>query len=126
MYIQRGRGNLVQWILRIGAAGTYTGHGLYALLVKPSWIILLTSLGINKKDAILIMPIIGVIDLLVAMLLLIRPKKMVLIWAAFWCTLTAFSRVTAGESMLEVLERFSNIACPLSLIVLLYGKSDLN
>ncbi|NDC42875.1 MAG: hypothetical protein EBZ77_15210, partial [Chitinophagia bacterium] len=61
------QGVVARWILRIGAAGTYIGHGTYALLVKPSWIILLTSVGLNRQQAMQVMPWIGALDMVVAL-----------------------------------------------------------
>ena len=108
--------NVATWVLRIGASGTYVGHGIYALSVKPEWICLITSLGFTSQFAIKAMPVIGAVDIVVALLLLLKPGKLVLVWATIWCTGTALSRVTAGQSILEFLERFANIACPLALL----------
>ncbi|NCX95578.1 MAG: hypothetical protein EBX41_04055 [Chitinophagia bacterium] len=109
---------LLAWILRIGVCGTFIGHGTYALQVKPTWIKLITSLGFTPGFAVTAMPVIGIVDYIVAILALLKPNKYLFMWAALWCTLTAFSRITAGESVLELLERFSNIACPLALVYL--------
>ncbi len=104
------------WLLRVGISGTFIGHGLYALQVKPAWIVLITSLGLNEAFARSAMPVIGMVDLVVAILVIVKPSKPLLVWCAFWCVATALSRITAGQSILELLERFSNIACPLALL----------
>lgn len=104
-------------ILRVGVVGTYLGHGINALLIKKQWIKLITSLGFSQNFAISAMPVIGVIDIIVAILTILKPNFYLFIWATFWCILTAVSRFTAGESFLEVLERFPNIVCPLLLCI---------
>ena len=112
---------LITWLLRAGVCGTFAGHGMYAITVKPTWITLITSVGFTTEFARMAMPVIGWVDMAVVLLTIVKPHRYLFAWAAFWCALTALSRFTAGESVLEVLERFSNIACPLTLSFL-YGK----
>jgi hypothetical protein len=63
---------ILEWILRIGVFGTFLGHGLLAASVNPDWIHYLNTVGISDEVAIKIMPVIGIIDILVALIVLIR------------------------------------------------------
>src|SRR3989338_7266556 len=95
----------VEWILRIGIFGTFLGHGVFALLVKQSWIPYFTSVGISESSAIFLLPFIGVIDILVAAFVLIKPIRAVLIWATVWAFATALIRPISGEPIWDFVER---------------------
>jgi hypothetical protein len=111
---------IIEWVLRIGVFGTFVGHGCYAIGGKPQWIPLLTAFGFSEQIAVFLLPVIGWLDLVIALIVLLRPFKPVLYWAVCWTFLTALSRIVSGESVFEFFERFSNIACPLALL-LYYG-----
>ena len=108
----------VEWALRLGIFGTFLGHGVFALLVKQSWIPYFTSVGISESDAIFLLPLIGAMDILVAISALIKPIRAVLIWATFWAFLTALIRPIAGEPVWDFVERTANWAVPLALLYL--------
>jgi len=75
---------VVYWILRIGIFGTFLGHGIYALGVKEEWIKYLNAVGLDDEIAHSVMPIIGVIDILIAIVVLIKPLKPILFYASIW------------------------------------------
>jgi len=108
----------VEWALRLGLFGTFLGHGVFALLVKQSWIPYFTSVGISEANATILLPLIGVLDILVAISALIKPIRAVLIWATFWAFLTALIRPIAGEPVWDFVERTANWAVPLALLYL--------
>lgn len=110
----------LELIARIGVFGTFLGHGIVALGVNPKWIPLLTSFGFSGEQAVFIMPLIGVLDILVAILVLVYPIRIVLFWAFFWAFLTALSRPVSGDSFLEFFERSSNWGLPLALLLMKY------
>ena len=105
-----------EWILRIGVFGTFLGHGVFALLGKQSWIPYFTSVGISEANAIVLLPLIGVLDMFVAVSALIKPVRVVLIWATSWAFLTALIRPIAGEPVWDLVERTANWAAPLALL----------
>ena len=105
----------IEWILRIGVYGTFLGHGLLAISVNPSWIPYLITVGIPPEQAQFIMPIIGSIDLIVALWILLKPNKYVVLWAVFWALATAIIRPLSGELFLSFVERSANWAAPLAL-----------
>lgn len=109
---------VVKWVLRIGVAGTFAGHGLYALMARPSWIPYLMTVGFSSEMAVKIMPVIGVIDVSVALLALFKPLRIVFLWAACWAFLAATIRPLSGEHILEFVERASLWAAPLAYLFL--------
>ena len=114
----------LQWILRLGVFGTFLGHGLFAFSQKTSWIPYLTFWGFSDSMAMQMMPVIGVIDIVVALIILIRPMRWVLIYAFAWAFSTALMRVLVGEGILEFVERAANWACPLALYLLMRLEDD--
>lgn len=113
----------IEWVLRIGTFGTFVGHGILAASIQPNWINYLNTVGFSDDMAIKIMPVIGSIDILVALIVLIKPVKPVVIYAAIWAFLTALMRPISGEPILEFVERTANWAVPLALYFLLYKKN---
>ena len=109
----------VKAFLRIGIFGTFLGHGINAIIVKASWIHLITAFGFSNEFAIQIMPYIGVLDVLIALSVLIYPIRVVLIWAVFWAFITALSRPISGEPYIEFIERSANWVAPLVLLLLI-------
>ena len=108
----------MQFALRIGVFGTFFGHGWFALFAKPAWIPLLTSLGFSNETALVLLPMIGVLDIIVALIVLFKPIKLVLIWAMIWAFLAALSRLTAGQPFCEFVERTALWICPLVLLII--------
>lgn len=109
---------LIKYILRFGIACTFVGHGMNAIAVKPNWIPLLTVYGFSVEQSRMIMPVIGILDVIVALLVLIYPMRMVIRWAIFWTFSTALTRVIAGEGVWEFIERGANWTAPLALLLL--------
>lgn len=107
-----------EWILRIGIFGSFLGHGIFALGVKESWIPLITALGFSEGTATALLPVIGSMDIVVALLALFLPLRIVLIWASFWGFATALSRPLSGGAFLDFVERSANWAAPLALLFL--------
>jgi hypothetical protein len=112
--------SLIELIARIGVFGTFLGHGIVVIGINPKWIPLLTSFGFSGEQAVFIMPFIGVLDIIVALLILIYPIRIILFWAVFWAFLTALSRPVSGDSFLDFFERSSNWVLPLVLLMMRY------
>ena len=115
---------LVTWILRIGTALTFTGHGLVALAGKAQWLSYLMVTGMSKSLAQTLLPYIGAVDLAVALVVLIRPLGFVLVWATLWAFVTALVRPLAGEGWLAFIERGANWATPLALLLIQQFADD--
>lgn len=105
-------------VLRIGIFGSFLGHGVFALMIKKSWIPYLTIVGFSEQTATTLLFLIGLLDLCAAVLALFKPLKLVLIWAAIWGFATALIRPIAGYSVLDFVERFPNWAAPLALLII--------
>ena len=110
----------VIWILRIGIACTFIGHGIFAFYVNPPWISYLMTVGFSASMAEQIMPVIGVIDFLVGLVVLVKPFRFVVLYAFLWAFATALIRPLSGESVWMFVERGSNFMAPLALYYLLY------
>lgn len=115
----------IEWILRIAVAGEFLGHGIFALQVKQGWIPYFTSIGISVETATVLLPIIGGLDVILAILVLIKPIRIALIFMVFWGFLTALIRPIAGEPIWDFVERFANIGAPLALLYLVGLPSNL-
>lgn len=105
----------VEWILRIAVAGEFFGHGVFALQQKSGWIKYFEAVGFSPDQALTLMPFIGVMDIAFALLVLLRPVRVALLWMAFWGAWTALLRPIAGEPIWDFVERFANWGAPLAL-----------
>jgi len=108
----------VKLILRVGISGTFLGHGILAVGVNIVWLPFFTTIGIGVEEGKILMPIIGVLDLLISIMVMFRPIKAILIWAIFWTFLTALMRPLSGTDIWPFIERFSFWAAPMALLVL--------
>ena len=110
----------IEWLLRVGVAGEFAGHGLLALGGKKDWVGWIGQM-LHTGDTVSaqLLLIIGSVDLLVALIVLIKPVRPVLLWAAFWGFWTALLRPLVGQSVLDFIERFANWTAPLALYYLI-------
>lgn len=107
---------MVQWVLRIAVAGEFLGHGVFALQGKETWIKWISQLtGAAPDLAGQLLLAVGILDLLVALVILIRPIRLVLLWAVFWGFWTALVRPLVGEPIWDFVERWANWGAPLAL-----------
>ena len=107
----------VEWVLRIALCGEFLGHGIFAFRGAPHFQQLLTgSLGITTEAAAAVLPVIGVIDFVVAALALAKPVRIVLLYAALWGLLTGLARPAAGREVWDFVERWPNWGVPLALL----------
>ena len=113
---------LTEWVMRIGIFGSFLGHGMCALggIVpgidfKSGWIPYFTSIGFQASAAETLLPLIGVLDVIVAFVVLLAPFRIVLAWATIWGFWTALLRPIAGQPIWDFVERSANWAAPLAL-----------
>jgi hypothetical protein len=106
------------WVLRIGAALCFIGHGAFGFITKAAWIPYFGVVGIPESWAWDLMPVIGAIDVLAGMALLFGPTRLPVMYMAVWALWTALLRPLAGESVFEALERAGNYGVPLAFLLL--------
>ncbi len=106
----------LEWALRIGVAGEFLGHGLLAIMGKKDWLGWISQLTkVDASTAATLLLLVGISDVLVALIVLFRPINVVLLWAVFWGFWTALVRPIVGQSWLDFVERFANWGAPLAL-----------
>lgn len=102
--------------MKIGVAGEFVGHGLLAIGGKQDWISWIVQLiHVDAPTATTLLLLIGISDVIVALIILIKPVRLVLLWAAFWGFWTALIRPIVGVGWLDFVERFANFGAPLAL-----------
>lgn len=72
--------------------------------------------GITGNAANTVLMMIGVADIVVALLALIFPFRLMLVWASLWGFLTALARPIAGDPIWDFVERWANWGVPLALL----------
>lgn len=113
----------VEWILRVSVTGEFIGHGVFAIQGKQQWIGWISQLtGVNNELAGQLLLLIGLLDLTMALIVLFKPIRLVLLWAAFWGFWTALLRPLVGEPIWDFIERFANWGAPLALYFVLGQK----
>lgn len=126
--------NATAWFLRIAIATVFVTHGLEALMQHPKFVAYIvgttrnfTGHALAEATAIQIMRGIGVLDIAVAVLLLVRPHPAVLYWMALWGLITALARVTTfgiGHHH-EVLVRSAHFLAPLAMLFILRALTQI-
>lgn len=111
--------NAVKWVLRLAVAGEFIGHGVFALQGKKAWIGWFSAFGISDVNlATQLLFLVGLLDITVALIVLIKPISVVLLWAAVWGFWTALMRPLVGEPIWDFIERWANWGAPLALLIL--------
>ena len=106
----------MEWALRIGVAGEFMGHGFLAIGGKKDWLGWISQLiHVGNSTAATLLLLIGICDLIVAVIVLVRPISWVLLWAVLWGFWTALVRPIVGVGWLDFIERFANFGAPLAL-----------
>lgn len=110
---------LVMWVLRISVAGEFLGHGVFALQGKKDWVGWFGTFGITDAGlAANILFVIGLIDIALAILLLLKPVRLALLWMVLWGFWTALLRPIVGLPVWDFVERSANWGAPLALLLM--------
>ncbi len=108
-----------EWVLRIALFGIFLGHGVLALQLKPSFLTMIEGMsGVSGPLAENLLLTIGVIDIITAILAIVYPFRLLLIWAITWGFLTGLARPVSGEPVWDFIERWGNWGIPLALLYL--------
>lgn len=71
--------------MRVAVAGEFFGHGVFALQIKEDWIGWFAKFGVNDPNiATQLLFLVGLLDLTVALIILVRPIRIALLWAVAW------------------------------------------
>ena len=107
----------IEWILRIALFGEFLGHGIFAIQLKARFLEILTAFtGITGELAKILLVTIGSLDIITAILAIVFPLRLMLIWASLWGFLTALARPIAGDPIWDFIERWANWGVPLALL----------
>jgi hypothetical protein len=112
------RDSALYYILRITCAMCFIGHGSFGVITKPVWCNYFAVFGIGKIASYQLMPIVGVVDILLGLILLFYPLRFAAVWLVIWGLFTAVLRPLSGESIGEVFERAGNYGTPFILLML--------
>lgn len=106
----------IEWILRIGVAGEFIGHGLLAIEGKKDWVGWIGQMiGVDTATATTLLLIVGIADVVLALIVLVKPIRPLFLWMALWGFWTALVRPLVGLGWLDFIERAANWAAPLAL-----------
>lgn len=106
----------ISWILRVGVAGCFIGHGAFGIITKAAWVPYFAVTGVGEPLAWKLMPWVGTMDIVMGLLALAWPCRALLIWAALWATWTALLRPLSGEPVWEFFERAGNYGVPFAIL----------
>ena len=109
----------LHWLLRVGVALEFIGHGLAGLDRSIAWIPYFELFGFSGEMASRhMMYVTGTADIALGLLVLVRPMRSVLLHMTFWGLMTAWLRPLTGESWFELVERGANYGMPLAFLLL--------
>ncbi|MDO8575034.1 MAG: hypothetical protein Q7R61_02050 [bacterium] len=109
---------LIEWVLRVAVAGEFIGHGAFALQGKKDWINWFSNFGVSDVGmATTLLFLVGLMDIALAILILIKPVRIALLWMVFWGFWTALIRPIVGMPVWDFVERWANWGAPLALLL---------
>lgn len=110
----------IEWVLRIAVAGEFIGHGMFAIQGKKEWVEWFAEFGITDPVlALKIMFLIGLLDMVLGIIVLVKPIPIAVLWMAIWGFWTALVRPIVGASFWDFVERWANWGAPLALLLML-------
>ncbi len=112
----------VCWVLRIGVAMEFIGHGALGVGRVAAWSSYFGMMGLPRDTAMALMPLIGGFDIALGLVVLVYPARGALLYMAAWGLFTALLRPLAGESPWEAVERAGNFGAAACLYLLATGK----
>lgn len=105
--------------------GSFLDNGLYIDYII-GFVRDYTALSIKQQQAEELLTVIGIIDVTVAVLVLIKPFKALIYWVIFWGFLTALLRIVDASILnyAEFLMRVPHFGLPLVLLIILKQKIE--
>ncbi len=113
--------HIASWVLRIATAGSFFGHGMFAIQGKIGWFKYFEAVSITNPETITgLLFLVGLMDIALAILVLIKPIPAALLWMAIWGLWTAMIRWPVGpDPIWDFVERWANGGTPLALLYLI-------
>jgi len=108
----------IYYTLRTAVAMCFIGHGAFGIITKPIWCNYFAVFGIGQAMAYKLMPITGLFDILLGLIMLIYPMRVIALWLVIWGIVTASLRPLSGEPFAELIERAGNFGAPLAFLLL--------
>jgi len=105
------------WILRVGVAACFIGHGMLGVNQTAAWTSYFAVVGISQQPAMTLMPWVGAFDVAMGLSVLFHPLRGVVFYMAVWALWTALLRPLAGEPFWEAVERAGNYGSPFALFL---------
>ena len=112
----------IHYTLRLAIAMCFIGHGAFGIITKEIWTHYFAVFGIGRTMAYKLMPVVGVTDILLGVVMLVRPMRAIAGWLVIWGLFTATLRPLSGEPFAELIERAGNFGAPLAFVLLTAGK----
>jgi len=107
----------LHWLLRIGCAMCFIGHGAWGVLTKAGWLPFYGVFGIPPAVAWRTMPLVGSVDIALGLTVLVFPFRALFAYMIVWTLFTALLRPLAGMGTWEFLERGGNYGPPIAFFV---------
>jgi hypothetical protein len=111
----------IHYTLRFASAMCFIGHGAFGIITKPIWCNYFAVFGIGHDLAYRLMPLLGLSDILMGVLILVYPMRAIPALLVLWGFVTALLRPLSGEPFAEFIERAGNFGAPLVLLILSGG-----
>jgi hypothetical protein len=111
----------ISWVLRVGVAMEFFGHGALGISRVAAWPSYFAVIGIPRDAALHLMPMVGAFDIVMALTVLFYPVRGLLLYMTGWGLWTALLRPLAGESAWEAVERAGNYGALFALFLLAGG-----
>lgn len=111
---------VIEWVLRIAVSAEFIGHGVFALQGKKEWLAWFPTFGIADQGvALTLMTLVGLMDITLGLLILVKPVRLFVLWMAVWAFWTALVRPIVGDPVWDFVERGANWGAPLALFLIL-------
>src|ERR1700761_5555556 len=91
----------LHYVLRLAIAMCFIGHGAFGIITKPIWVNYFAVFGIGQVWAYKLMPVLGAFDILLGLVILVKPLRVIAVWLVVWGLVTAALRPLSGEPFAE-------------------------
>lgn len=108
----------LHWLLTFGVFMEFVGHGACGIATKAGWLPFFRVFSLPDSLSWKVMPIVGSLDIALAVMALLAPRRALYGYMAAWGCFTALLRPAAGQGWWEFIERSYNYGAPFALLFL--------